>query len=122
MRSSYSWWVTGIITLTVLAFLIVFKPITFSPRKDPSDVNLYLRPVGVSGKFDAERPPEKTLSFLSLNIFVYKPQHDLRLGLDLRGGMRVVLEIPDPRAVPPLRCSIRNRIYLSKRNPRSRRR
>ncbi len=42
-----------------------------------------------------------------MNLYFYAPQHDLRLGIDLRGGMYVVLQIPN-RAVynytlkPPL--------------------
>ncbi len=43
MRTTLSLWLTGIILLTVLAFLAVFQPITFSPRKDPSDTSRYLR-------------------------------------------------------------------------------
>jgi len=99
MRSSLSLWLFGIIVLTILGFLTVFRPISFTPRKDPSDASRYLQPVGTGKDFDAERPPTSgTFAALGQSIYVYPPQHDLRLGLDLRGGMRVVLEIPD-RAV-----------------------
>jgi len=94
MRNTLSFWLTGIIVLTILAFLAVFKPITFSARKDPSDASHYLRPVSVK-EFNATVEPEGTFSFFNSPVYVYVPQHDLRLGLDLRGGMRVVLTIPE---------------------------
>ena len=99
MRNSLSLWLFSIIVLAILAFLTVFKPITFTPRKDPSDASRYLRPVSSGKDFDPERPPTQgTFAALGQSVYIYQPQHDLRLGLDLRGGMRVVLEIPD-RAV-----------------------
>jgi len=94
MRTSLSLWLTAIILLTVVAFFIVFQPVTTQPRKDPSDTSLYLRPYGVK-KFEATRPPDPYTSIGQTNIYLYSPQHDLRLGLDLRGGMHVVLSIPD---------------------------
>jgi len=94
MRNSLSLWLTGIIGLAIIGFLVVFKPITFSPRKDPSDADRYLRPVGVN-KFDPQLPPDATIPVFGKDVFIYVPQHDLRLGLDLRGGMHVVLDIPD---------------------------
>jgi len=94
MRNSLTLWMTGIIALTIIGFLVVFKPITVKPRKDPSDADRYLRPVGVM-EFDARQAPEATFSVLNRDVYIYVPQHDLRLGLDLRGGMHVVLEIPD---------------------------
>jgi len=96
MRTTFSLWLTTIILLTVLAFLAVFQPITFSPRKDPSDTSKYLRPAGVKVKnWDPSRPPDPYTSVGQMNIYAYMPQHDLRLGLDLRGGMHVVLQIPN---------------------------
>ncbi|HEX2952014.1 MAG TPA: protein translocase subunit SecD [Armatimonadota bacterium] len=94
----HSIWLIGVILLTVVAFLYVFKPVTVTPRKDPADASRYLRPVGLKGAFDASLPPQQA-SFNVFNgklpLYVYVPQHDLSLGLDLRGGMRVVLEIAD---------------------------
>lgn len=97
MHKKLSLWLTAIIVLTLAAFLFVFKPITFSARKDPSDASLYLKPVGAKS-FHATSMPDPTFSLgerQSFNVYLYTPQHDLRLGLDLRGGMRVVLQIPD---------------------------
>ncbi|MHB0938271.1 MAG: protein translocase subunit SecD [Armatimonadota bacterium] len=95
MRNPLTLWLTGIIVLTIIGFLVVFKPITLSARKDPSDASRYLKPVGVE-HFNAQVAPSGTFPLYGkTSVFVYKPQHDLRLGLDLRGGMRVVLSIPD---------------------------
>ncbi|HEY3379263.1 MAG TPA: hypothetical protein VGL77_17420, partial [Armatimonadota bacterium] len=94
----YSIWLTGVILLTIVAFLSVFQPITFSPRKDPTDASRYLRPANLSGKAGAFDPsnPNQAASFTLFGktpVYAYTPQPDLSLGLDLRGGMRVVLEI-----------------------------
>lgn len=95
MRNPLTLWLTGIIVLTIVGFLAVFKPITFQPRRDPSDASRYLKPVGAE-HFNAQVQPSATFPLFSkTSVYVYKPQHDLRLGLDLRGGMRVVLTIPD---------------------------
>lgn len=94
MRNPLTLWLTGIIVLTIIGFLVVFRPITFSARKDPSDASRYLKPVGVK-HFNPAIEPESTFSLSNMRVYVYKPQHDLRLGLDLRGGMRVVLSILD---------------------------
>lgn len=89
-------WLSAIILLTITAFLVVFKPITFEPRKDPSDASKYLTTIEPSKDWDASMPPKEFTSFGErLKVYVYKPQHDLRLGLDLRGGMRVVLKVPN---------------------------
>ena len=96
MRKSLSLWLLGIILLTLICFEAVFKPITFEPRKDPSDASRYLRPVGYAGAFDpAALPRTGTFTVFNKFVYVYIPQSDLRLGLDLRGGMRVVLSIPE---------------------------
>lgn len=90
----YSIWLAGVILLTIVAFLIVFKPITMTPRKDPIDASKYLAPVGVKGMRDRSIPPTKpTFNFFKSPVYVYVPQHDLDLGLDLRGGLSVVLQI-----------------------------
>lgn len=96
---THSMWLFAVIVLTIAAFLAVFRPLTFTPRKDPSDTSRYLQPVGVA-LTDPGQPPKKgtasiDLLFAKTEVYVYTPQHDLRLGLDLRGGMRVVLQIPD---------------------------
>jgi len=95
MRNSLTLWLLSIILLTLISFEAVFKPIWFNePRRDPSDASRYLRPVGAVN-FKPENRPEATFRLFGLNAYVYTPQHDLRLGLDLRGGMRVVLTVPD---------------------------
>jgi preprotein translocase subunit SecD len=89
---------TGIILLTVVAFLAVFKPVTFAPRKDPSDTSQYLQPIGSKYNGPATAPDSYgNISWMKgkYGLYFYVPQHDLRLGLDLRGGMRVVLQIPN---------------------------
>ncbi|OPZ87891.1 MAG: preprotein translocase subunit SecD [bacterium ADurb.Bin429] len=98
MRRTLNLWLAGILLLTVIAFLGVFQPMTFSPRKDPSDMQSYLRPIGSQYKGPKDPPGEFTsigVGDSKLRIFFYKPQHNLRLGLDLRGGMRVVVQIPN---------------------------
>lgn len=96
MRNSLSMWLTGIILLTVVAFLAVFKPITFGARKDPAQRAEWLRPVGAKASFDAKSDiapdPTASLKVGGLKLFLYVPQHDLNLDMDLRGGMRVVLQ------------------------------
>jgi preprotein translocase subunit SecD len=96
MRSSQKIWLASVLVLAIAAFLAVFQPVTFSPRKDPSDSSKYLRHIGAA-KFDPDIPPtDGSLNLADkLDVYAYVPQHDLKLGLDLRGGMRVVLEIPD---------------------------
>ena len=90
-------WLLGVILLGIASFLYVFRPVTFSPRVDPIDSMRYLRPVGVTRAGWDARSENQSPSFKLGNIpvFVYKPRHDLLLGLDLQGGMRVVLEIPN---------------------------
>jgi preprotein translocase subunit SecD len=90
-------WLTTILVLTVVAFLAVFQPVTLTARKDPSDSTKYLRPNGVTD-FNSLVQPKPTMVLGAQNgmsVYVYKPQSDLRLGLDLRGGMRVVVEMPN---------------------------
>lgn len=93
MRNSHSIWLTSIIALTVLAFFVVFKPITISPRKDPTDATKYLRTATADSKFSPTSVPKELFELGKVKFFLYVPQHDLRLGLDLRGGMRVVIKI-----------------------------
>ncbi len=93
MRNSHSIWLTSIIALTVLAFFVVFKPITISPRKDPTDATKYLRTATADSKFSPTSVPKELFELGKVKFFLYVPQHDLRLGLDLRGGMRVAIKI-----------------------------
>lgn len=88
-------WLLAIIVLTIVAFLTVFKPITLSARKNPQDASLYLRPVGpqMPGWVATNVPKETFLLGGKSKVYVYPPTHDLSLGLDLRGGLRVQLAI-----------------------------
>jgi preprotein translocase subunit SecD len=100
MRNTLALWLTAIIVMTLGAMLYVFKPIALgTPRRDPVDAHLWLRPVGVEAKgFLAEMEPTQpffTIPGSNTPVFLYVPQFDLKLGLDLRGGMRVTLEIPN---------------------------
>jgi preprotein translocase subunit SecD len=90
-------WLTTILVLTVVAFLAVFQPVTRTARKDPSDSTKYLRPNGVTDFNPLVQPkPSMTLGAQNgISIYLYNPQSDLRLGLDLRGGMRVVVKMPN---------------------------
>ncbi|HEY3417055.1 MAG TPA: protein translocase subunit SecD [Armatimonadota bacterium] len=89
-------WLASIIVLTVLAFLVVFRPVTFTPRKDPIDSAKYLLPAGVTQADLSLAPsPSFIVPNTRVGMYFYKPQSDLALDLDLRGGMRVSLQIPD---------------------------
>lgn len=99
----HSIWLIGVILLTVISFFTVFQPVTFSPRKDPTDASKYLRPVGTRSAWDSTSPDQRptfSLGSKATPVFLYVPQHDLSLGLDLRGGMRVVLEIANRGEFP----------------------
>lgn len=93
----YIFWLLGVILVTVAAFLFVFAPITFTPRKNPSDASRYLRTIGTKGHWDPASPNQHATFTLGgkYPVYMYVPQHDLSLGLDLRGGMRVDLQIPN---------------------------
>lgn len=98
MRQTLKLWLTGIILLAIVSFLAVFQPMTFSARKDPSDTSSYLKPLGSKWKGPSDMPdPFVSVPMFGskLDVFFYVPQHNLRLGLDLRGGMRVVMQIPN---------------------------
>ena len=90
-------WLIGVILLGIASFLYVFQPVTFSPRENPANATLYLRPLGVKAANWDARSQNQNPSFKlgSIPVYAYKPRHDLMLGLDLQGGMRVVLEIPN---------------------------
>lgn len=71
-------WMVAVVLLSVTAFLLVFQPLTFHRRPHPVDKSLTLKPA-------------QELPVGSLRLYVYQPQPALRLGLDLQGGLRVVL-------------------------------
>lgn len=75
MQSRFKWWLIGIIALVILAFLVVMRPITLERRINPDTGKKYAPVARVIG----------------LNI--YKPHPDIRLGLDLRGGMQLRLQL-----------------------------
>jgi len=93
MRNSHSIWLTSIIALTLIAFFAVFQPLTTTPRKDPADITKYLRTATAEGTFSPTSVPKELFALGSMKFYLYVPQHDLKLGLDLRGGMRVVIKI-----------------------------
>ena len=72
-------WLLAVAVITVVAFLLVFQPITFRPRPHPIDrlkdlPHVAKAPVG------------------PWRLYIYRPQPALKLGLDLQGGLRVVLQ------------------------------
>lgn len=71
-------WILAVVVLSATAFLLVFQPLTFHLRPHPVDKSLTLKPV-------------QELPVGSLRLYVYQPQPALKLGLDLQGGLRVVL-------------------------------
>jgi len=68
-------WSIGIIILVIVCFQIVFEPIRFSPRMDPLRAGRELPPSGRVGA-----------------VYFYRPLPVIKLGLDLRGGIHVVLK------------------------------
>ncbi len=71
-------WMVGVVLLSLTAFLLVFQPLTFQLRPHPVDKSRMLKPV-------------QELPIGSARLYVYWPQPALKLGLDLQGGLRVVL-------------------------------
>ncbi len=74
MQARTRWWLIGIIALVVAAALGVTEPIKFRPRKNPA-----------TGK--VEKPLKRFGP-----IRIYRPHLGITLGLDLRGGMHLVLQ------------------------------
>jgi protein-export membrane protein SecD len=74
MQARIRAWFIGIIILIILCFQIVFEPIRFSPRMDPLRAGRELPPAGRVGA-----------------VYFYSPLPVVKLGLDLRGGIHVVL-------------------------------
>jgi preprotein translocase subunit SecD len=75
MQSQLKWWLAGIVFLTLLALLVVLKPITLKPRIDAST-----------------HEPLKAITKIG-PFYINAPIPDLRLGLDLRGGMQLRLQL-----------------------------
>jgi len=74
MQARMRWWLISIVALVVVALVGVLEPIKFTARKDP----------------DTGRPvkPLKQFGFIRF----YRPHVGLTLGLDLRGGIHLVLQ------------------------------
>ena len=75
MQARIRAWLIAIIVLVLACFQIVFEPIRFSPRLDPLRAGRELAPAARAGA-----------------LYVYPPLPILNLGLDLRGGIHVVLK------------------------------
>ncbi len=74
MQARTRWWLISIIALVVAAALGVTEPIKFRPRKNPATGNV--------------EKPIKRIGPLR----IYRPHLGITLGLDLRGGMHLVLQ------------------------------
>jgi len=70
-------WLLGVLVLVVASLLGVFEPIKFRARKDP-DTGRVVAPVKKLGP-----------------VYFYRPALGVKLGLDLRGGMHLVLQAQD---------------------------
>jgi len=75
MQARLKWWLIGIIALVIVALLAVLKPITLRSRINAEN-GRRITPAATIGKFK-----------------IYPPVPDLRLGLDLRGGMQIRLQL-----------------------------
>lgn len=78
MRTKVKIWLSGIIALTIICFLVVFQPVKIKPRMN-IDTKKPIVPV-------AELGPIK----------IYRPIPEITLGLDLRGGIHLVLQLRRP--------------------------
>jgi len=76
-------WLIGIIVLAVACFEIVFEPIRLSPRIDPLRAGENLPPAARIGA-----------------VYLYPPLPVINLGLDLRGGIHVVLKARNQAILP----------------------
>jgi protein-export membrane protein SecD len=74
MQARTRWWLLAVVALAVVALVGVLEPIKFRDRRDP-DTGRPVKPLDRIGP-----------------IRLYRPHIGLRLGLDLRGGMHLVLE------------------------------
>jgi preprotein translocase subunit SecD len=76
-------WIIAIVVLAIACFQIVFEPIRFSPRIDPMRPGRELRPTAKVGA-----------------LYLYPPLPVINLGLDLRGGIHVVLKARNQGVLP----------------------
>jgi protein-export membrane protein SecD len=74
MQARLRWWLLGVLVLVIVSLLGVFEPIKFRARRDP-DTGKVVAPIKKLGP-----------------VYLYKPALGLKLGLDLRGGMHLVLQ------------------------------
>jgi len=74
MQARVRWWLISIIALVIVAFVGVTEPIKFRDRRDP-DTGRDVKPLKQVGPFR-----------------FYNPHVGLTLGLDLRGGIHLVLQ------------------------------
>lgn len=74
MQARLRWWLLGVLVLVIVSLLGVFEPIKFRARRDP-DTGKAVAPLKKVGP-----------------AYLYKPALGLKLGLDLRGGMHLVLQ------------------------------
>ncbi|NIM05759.1 MAG: hypothetical protein GTO55_05945, partial [Armatimonadetes bacterium] len=75
MQARLRWWLTGIILLTLVSLMAILRPVTLRHRLD-ADTGEPLTPVQEIWRFK-----------------IYNPYPDLRLGLDLRGGTQLRLQL-----------------------------
>jgi protein-export membrane protein SecD len=75
MQARLKWWLAGIILLTLASLLAILRPVTLRYRLDPNTGDP-IEPRREIGKFK-----------------LYLPHPDLRLGLDLRGGTQLRLQL-----------------------------
>jgi len=74
MQARIRWWLLGVLVLVVASLLGVFEPIKFRARVNP-DTGKPVAPIRKLGP-----------------VYLYQPALGLKLGLDLRGGMHLVLQ------------------------------
>ena len=77
MQARTRWWLLAVIALVVVSLLGVLEPVKFHQRKDP-DTGQPVSPARTVGPF-----------------LFYKPHLGLTLGLDLRGGVHLMLQAQD---------------------------
>jgi protein-export membrane protein SecD len=83
MQARIRAWLIGIIVLVIACFQVVFEPIRFSPRIDPLRAGENLPPAARLGA-----------------VYLYPPLPVINLGLDLRGGIHVVLKARNQAILP----------------------
>lgn len=83
MQARLRAWIIAIVVLVIACFQIVFEPIRVSPRIDPLRPGRQLRPAVKVGA-----------------VYLYSPLPVINLGLDLRGGIHVVLKARNQGVLP----------------------